>query len=117
MYHDSRKGLCVSGFTGVQYGIESIICKMTIVRRITEGIDTCDSRALRINKELWMSLHSMIAWIYALNQQKNAVTRSWLGKRVHLELRGSGITLESGAKLETDSVRIKSPTYRILEVE
>lgn len=94
------------------------ICEVAIVKRDIQGIDKCDLKVLRIKTEFWMSLHSKFSWVFAVNKKTNAFITDRSGKRFQIDITNSGmVILEAGAKLESDAVSVKAPTYERIELE
>lgn len=91
---------------------------VAIVMNNNESMKLCQTNLIKINKELWIALHSKDMWAFSVvNPIIGIVTTSQL-KKHKVELKGSGIlTLEPGAELKTDFVTLKSPIDTISEID
>lgn len=93
-------------------------CETAVLLNNTNAMTICKSKILHVQKELWIALNSKFSWIYAVNKPTLALVATDLKKKQNAELENSGIiTLEPGARLETEAVKIRAPIYGNSEVE
>lgn len=93
-------------------------CDTAILTNNTKLMEACQSKVMKIGGEMWLSLQSRFSWIFAVSLPIEATITTEDNRKYQTILKDSGVlTLEPGAKLETQAVKIRAPHQGKLEVE
>lgn len=92
-------------------------CDTAILTNNVKVMETCQSKVMKVNSELWLTLQSKYAWVFTVNTPTNAILTTENNEKYYTTLKDSGIlTLKPGTRLDTEGVHIKAPTHGLLEV-
>lgn len=93
-------------------------CDLAILTNNTQLMKSCQTRVLKIQNELWLTLLSRFSWVFTVNAPTSATITTEDNKKYYTTLKDSGVlTLESGASLRTEAVKVSAPVHESMDLE